>query len=144
MQDWKTPLAYNAADMFVTHCKEALLKLAGVQEKSTAADMCEIDEGNYTYVFPENTALDKLVISFGQESQADCINDFDICLYDDTHRQVKEFAIRDFSSSYLGVWLERQTIRYVRISVDAWQAGAIRRIPEITGLQFEKKIRPTE
>ena len=142
VQDWKTPLAHNAADMFVAHSKEALLELAGVQEKAIEADMCEIEKGNYTYVFPETAVFDKLVISFGQELRTDCINDFTICLYDENHMPVTEIAIKDFSSSYLGLWLEHKEIRYVRLSTDLWEAGAMRRIPEITGLQFEKKVQP--
>ena len=143
VQDWKTPLAYNASDEFVQHCKETLLMMADVHEESAAADMCTVEEGRYTYMFPESIAPDKLVISFGHELRTDCLNDFNVCLYDEAHTLVKEIAIRDFSSSYLGVWLERQTIRYVCISIADWQVGSVRRIPEIMGLRFEKNVRPS-
>lgn len=139
VQDWKTPLAYHAADAFVKHCRNALLELAGVQEVSAVADMCTIEEGKYTYVFPEISAYDKLVLSFGQELRTDCINNFDIGLYDAANTLVKKIAVRDFSSSYLGIWLDREKIRYVRILTDVQQNSPMRRIPEIQGLRFEKK-----
>lgn len=142
VQDWKTPLSYRAADVFVKQCKEALLELAGVCEVSIAADLCAVEEGRYTYVFPEDAVLDKIVISFGQELRTDCINNFNISLYDEAHNLVKEISVREFSSSYLGMWLERETVRYVCISTDLQQIGYIRRIPEITGLRFVIKPQP--
>lgn len=143
VQDWKTPLAYDAAEEFVQYCKKALLMLAGVCEESTSADMCAVEKGLYTYMFPKAISPDKLVISFGQDLCTDCLHDFNVYLYDETHTLLKEIPIRDFSSSYLGVWLERRMIRYVRISIETWQVGSVRRIPEITGLRFEKNIQPS-
>ena len=146
----KSPFDADGEEAFYGKVLTALCDHAGVTLQRVPMQSEEVrDENNaavYTYTLDEAKALDKLVISFGQESRKDCAQYFELKVYDAAGEVAYSQIFDGNSVNYLGVFLDGKEVSSATLSIYSCygssrndRRGTMDLQPQLWGIQFEEK-----
>ena len=94
----------------------------------------------YTYTLQEAAALDKLVISFGQNLRTDCAQDFDLMAFNAAGEMVFSKTYEGSTVNYLGEFLDGAEVATVTVAVRSRYGSGKNRIlaldPQLYGIRF--------
>ena len=144
----KTPFDANGEESFYGQVLDAVCGMAQVSLKRVPMKAAAVKEKRntavYTFTSDEAAALDKLVISFGQELRTDCAMDFEVEACDKNDKVVWNKEYTGNSVNYLGEFLAGAEVASVKLTVSTRFGSdmtpvtdGIDQLPiEIWGIQF--------
>ena len=143
----KSPFDADGEEAFYEKILTAVCNQAGVTLQRVPMQSGEIRKENkaavYTYTLDAAKALDKLVISFGQESRKDCAEDFELLVFDAAGEVVYSQVFEGSSVNYLGVFLDGKEVSSAMLLVRSCYGSGTRAImdlePQLWGIRFEDK-----
>ena len=116
--------------------------LAGVSLTRVPFQRNDTQAGAGVYSFaPENAqSLDRLVISFGQQTRTDCASEFEVLMFDESGDLCKTEKFTNNSVNYLGIDLDDKTVASVTVVATKRYGGGSGEelVPVIWGIQFDE------
>ena len=143
----KTPFNAETEEIFYDKVLEAVCNLADVELERVPLDRSGVKEMGqaavYTYTLQEATALDKLVISFGQNLRTDCAQDFDVMVFDPAGKMIFSKTYADNTVNYLGEFLDGAEVASVTLAVrsryGSGTTGIMDLEPQLYGIRFTEE-----
>ena len=143
----KTPFDEDGEEAFYEKTLKAVCDLNGVAlERIPFTDSGAQKVGKttvYSYELTAPEALNKLVISFGQEARTDCADDFDLMVFDAKGEMVFSKNYKGNSVNYLGEFLDGVEVSKVTIAVrsryQGSRASSSELAPQVYGIRFVKR-----
>lgn len=140
----KTPFNAETEEIFYAKVLGAVCDLADVKlervplEPTGAKEMGQT--AVYTYTMEETVALDKLVISFGQNLRTDCAQDFDLMAFNAAGEMVFSKTYEGNTVNYLGEFLDGAEVATVTVAVrsryGSGKIGILELDPQLYGIRF--------
>ena len=108
----KTPFDASAEEVLYEKALNALCDLAGVSLTRIPFQRDQSQDGTGVVAFSlENAqAMDRLVISFGQQARIDCASEFEVFVFDEAGDLCKSESFTNNSVNYLGINLDDKSL----------------------------------
>ena len=145
----KSPFGADGEEAFYAKVLDAVCDLADVKLERVplkSAGVKDVGVAAYMYTLETPAALDKLVISFGQESRKDCAQNFELKVFDAAGEVVYSQILDGNSVNYLGVFLDGKEVSSAMLLVHSCygnasndRRGTMDLQPQLWGIQFEDK-----
>lgn len=117
----KTPFDAEGEEIFYSQVLDAVCDMAQVSLERVPMEAASAEEKEgtavYTFTLTEAAALDKLVISFGQEYRTDCAMDFEVQVCNENGKVIWTKTYTGNSVNYLGEFLDGAEVGSVKLVV---------------------------
>ena len=140
----KTPFDARAEDIFYDKVFAAVCDMAGTAPVRVPLEYSGVTANSsvaeYTFQLENAAALDKLVISFGQDSRTDCAMDFDLLVYGMADQLIMHKTYSGNTTNYLGEFLDGakavKAVLKVRSRYGSGTNGIAQLQPQVWGIRY--------